>query len=86
MAETKPLTKLVRPLPKGQITLPVEFNASRRGLQILTDSGMVAEGQMHYARNVLTAASLTYITVLAQALAQVMYYVYLLGGRRRRRR
>jgi Zn-dependent membrane protease YugP len=68
------------------ITLPVEFNASRRGLQLLADSGMVAEGQMRYARNVLTAASLTYVAALAQALAQVMYYVYLLSGRRRRRR
>jgi Zn-dependent membrane protease YugP len=68
------------------ITLPVEFNASRRGLQLLTESGMVAEGEMRYARNVLTAASLTYIAALAQAVAQVMYYVYLLGGRRRRRR
>jgi Zn-dependent membrane protease YugP len=40
---------------------------------------------MRYARNVLTAAALTYIAALAQAMAQVMYYVYLLSGRRRRR-
>ncbi|MBN1579158.1 MAG: zinc metallopeptidase [Anaerolineae bacterium] len=68
------------------ITLPVEFNASRRGLQLLTDSGLVVEGEMRYARNVLTAASLTYIAALAQAVGQVMYYVYILSGRRRRRR
>ncbi len=68
------------------ITLPVEFNASRRGLRLLAGSGMVAEGQMRYARNVLTAAALTYIAALAQALGQVLYYVYLLSGRRRRRR
>jgi hypothetical protein len=67
------------------VTLPVEFNASRRGLRLLADSGLVAEEQMRYARNVLTAAALTYIAALIQALAQVMYYVYLLSGRRRRR-
>jgi len=67
------------------ITLPVEFNASRRGLQLLADSGLVAQGQMRYARNVLSAAALTYVAALAQAMAQVMYYVYLLSGRRRRR-
>ena len=67
------------------VTLPVEFNASRRGLALLSESGLVMEGQMRYARNVLTAAALTYIAALAQALSQVMYYVYLLSGRRRRR-
>ena len=42
---------------------------------------------MGYARNVLYAAALTYIAALAQALAQVMYYVYMLsGGRSRRQR
>jgi uncharacterized protein len=69
------------------ITLPVEFNASRRGLALLADSELVASSQMGYARNVLSAAALTYIAALAQALAQVMYYVFMLsGGRSRRRR
>jgi len=67
------------------ITLPVEFNASRRGLQLLSESGLVGEGKIKYARNVLTAAALTYIAALIQAVAQVMYYVYLLSGRRRKR-
>jgi Zn-dependent membrane protease YugP len=67
------------------ITLPIEFNASRRGLALLASSGLVMESQMGYARNVLYAAALTYIAALAQALAQVMYYVFLLSGRRRRR-
>jgi len=67
------------------VTLPVELNASRRALQLLTDSGLVSQRQMGYVRNVLTAAALTYVAALAQAVAQVMYYVYLLGGRRRRR-
>jgi Zn-dependent membrane protease YugP len=68
------------------VTLPVEFNASRRGLRLLADSGLVAEAQMGYARNVLTAAALTYVAALVQAVAQVLYFVYRLSGRRRRRR
>jgi Zn-dependent membrane protease YugP len=68
------------------VTLPVEFNASRRGLQLLARSGMVTEQNMGYARNVLRAAALTYVAALAQALAQVLYFVYLLSGSRRRRR
>jgi Zn-dependent membrane protease YugP len=68
------------------VTLPVEFNASRRGLTLLTGSGLVAEGEMKYARNVLTAAALTYVAALAQALGQVLYFVFLLSGSRRRRR
>jgi Zn-dependent membrane protease YugP len=67
------------------VTLPVELNASGRGLKLLARSGLVAESQMGYARNVLRAAALTYIAALAQALAQVMYFVFLLSGRRRRR-
>lgn len=67
------------------VTLPVEFNASRRGLGLLAESGLVMEGEMGYARNVLNAAALTYVAALAQALGQVMYYVFLLTGRRRRR-
>jgi Zn-dependent membrane protease YugP len=67
------------------ITLPVEFNASRRGLALLSDYEMVMPDRMVYARNVLYAAALTYIAALAQSLAQVMYWVYVLSGRRRRR-
>jgi len=67
------------------VTLPVELNASRRGLQLLGQSGLVADENMGVARNVLRAAALTYVAALAQAIGQVLYYVYLLSGRRRRR-
>ena len=67
------------------VTLPVEINASRRGLRLLTESGLVAEGEMRFARNVLTAAALTYVAALAQAIGQVLYFVFLLTGGRRRR-
>jgi Zn-dependent membrane protease YugP len=68
------------------VTLPVELNASRRGLRLLSDSGLVVQENMRVARNVLTAAALTYVAALAQALGQVLYWVYLLSGSRRRRR
>ena len=67
------------------VTLPVELNASRRGLQLLGQSGLVADEHMGVARGVLRAAALTYVAALAQAIGQVLYYVYLLSGRRRRR-
>jgi Zn-dependent membrane protease YugP len=67
------------------ITLPVELNASRRGLALLTDSGLVAQSEMVYARNVLYAAALTYIAALVQAIGQVLYFVFLLNRGRRRR-
>ena len=67
------------------ITLPVELDATRRGIRLLGNSGLVAEENMGTARAVLRAAALTYVAALAQALGQVLYYVYLLSGRRRRR-
>jgi len=69
------------------VTLPVELNASRRGIALLSEMELVGQGQMGVARTVLYAAALTYIAQLAQALAQVLYYVFILSrGRSRRRR
>ena len=69
------------------VTLPVELNASRRGIALLSEMELVGQGQIGVARNVLYAAALTYIAALAQALAQVLYYVFILSrGRSRRRR
>lgn len=62
------------------ITLPVEFNASRRALQTLEVSGVMAPEQISGARQVLTAAALTYV---AGALISIMYLVYYLGLARR---
>ena len=67
------------------VTLPVEFDASRRGLAMLTDSELVAPSEMRYARNVLYAAALSYVAGLLQAVGQVLYYVYRLNRGRRRR-
>lgn len=67
------------------VTLPVELNASRRGLQLLDQSGILTnQAEKKQARRVLTAAALTYVAALAQAISTLLYYVFLLGGGRRR--
>jgi hypothetical protein len=68
------------------VTLPVEINASRRGLRLLEQSGILAtDDERRQARQVLMAAALTYVAALAQALSTLLYFVSLLGGGRRRR-
>lgn len=68
------------------VTLPVELNASRRGMQMLEQSGILTTAdERKKARRVLTAAALTYVAALAQAVSTMLYYVMLLSGGRRRR-
>jgi hypothetical protein len=57
-------------------TLPVEFNASSRALQMLRSSALVGQGEVDAAKAVLTAAALTYVAAAAQALSQLLYYVF----------
>lgn len=66
------------------VTLPVEFNASRRGLAMLQTSGILSAHEIPAAKKVLDAAALTYVAAAAQAVLQVLYYVSLVGGFRRR--
>ncbi|MBN1574031.1 MAG: zinc metallopeptidase [Deltaproteobacteria bacterium] len=66
------------------ITLPVEFNASRRALAALSSSGMLMEEEVSGARKVLSAAALTYVAAAAAAVLQLLYFLLrfgLLGGR-----
>lgn len=65
------------------VTLPVEFNASRRALAILDDTGMLSREEHAGAKKVLTAAAMTYVAATAVALAQLLRLVILFGGRRR---
>jgi len=68
------------------VTLPVEINASRRGLRLLERSGILTgPAEKKKARRVLAAAALTYVAALAQAVSTLLYYVFLLGGGGRRR-
>jgi Zn-dependent membrane protease YugP len=62
------------------VTLPVEFDASRRAVAALESQMLVAPDQISGARSVLTAAAMTYV---AAALISVMYLFYYLGLARR---
>jgi Zn-dependent membrane protease YugP len=65
-------------------TLPVELNASQRARKLLTDSGLInGEDEMRGVSNVLNAAALTYVAALVTALMQLLYFVNMVGGRRR---
>jgi Zn-dependent membrane protease YugP len=57
------------------VTLPVEFDASKRALVALSTTGMLPEEQVAGARNVLTAAALTYIAATLIAIMQLLYWV-----------
>ncbi len=68
------------------VTLPVEIDASRRALRLLRETGILqTEQELRGAKQVLTAAALTYVAALAQAISTLLYYVFLLSGGRRRR-
>jgi Zn-dependent membrane protease YugP len=63
-------------------TLPVEFNASTRGLAMLQQARILSPAEIPAARNVLRAAALTYVAAAAQSVGQLMYYLALAGRRR----
>jgi len=65
------------------ITLPVEFNASRRAMTILADSGHFSDEQLRASRKVLSAAALTYVAALASSLLSLLRLVIIAGGRSR---
>lgn len=66
------------------ITLPVEFNASRRALQTIESANLLTEEEQRGAKKTLTAAALTYVAATAVALAQLLRLIAIFGGRRRR--
>lgn len=67
------------------VTLPVEFNASRRALRILGEQGILSESELPYTRKVLQAAALTYVASAASAILQLLRLILLFGGRDRDR-
>ncbi len=67
------------------VTLPVEFNASKRALQVIESGGLLAGDEYNGAKKVLTAAALTYVAALATAIINLLYYVFRLLGNSRRR-
>ena len=66
------------------VTLPVEFNASRRAMEAIEGCGILTQDEQRGARKTLTAAAMTYVAATATALAQLLRLVLLFGGRRRR--
>ena len=65
------------------LTLPVEIDASRRGLALLHEAGLTADSQdVSGSRQVLTAAALTYVAAFITALLTLLYYISLAQDRR----
>jgi len=67
------------------ITLPVEFDASKRALVALESGGLVTGAELAGARKVLSAAAMTYVAAFVTSLLTLLYWAYrlgLLGGRR----
>ena len=68
------------------VTLPVEFNASRRAMRCLTNSGTMTEEQLKGSRRVLSAAAMTYVAALAAGLLSLLRLLLLAGRFSRRNR
>jgi len=65
------------------VTLPVEFNATKRAKAWLADSGIIYSSDTEGINKVLDSAALTYVASAAQSISTVLYYALLLSGRRR---
>ena len=65
------------------VTLPVEFNASRRAVAAIEQGGILYEDELAGARKTLTAAALTYVAAAATSLAQLLRLLAIYGRRRR---
>ena len=67
------------------VTLPTEFNASKRALVAIKEGGILYEDEIGYAEEVLKAAALTYVAALASSLSQILRLFLILGRTNRRR-
>ena len=67
------------------VTLPVEFNASRRAMQAIESANLLTEEEQKGARKTLSAAAMTYVAATATALAQLLRLILLYGNRGNRR-
>lgn len=65
------------------VTLPVEFDASRRALVMLRTQGILADDELKYTRRVLKSAALTYVASAAAAILQLIRIILITNGRRR---
>lgn len=65
------------------ITLPVEFDASKRAKELLVHQGVISSQEVKSVSSVLDAAALTYVAGAIQAVSTLLYYAFLLFGMRR---
>ena len=63
------------------VTLPVEFDASRRAKELLVSQGIVSSAEMKGVNAVLDAAALTYVAAAAQAITQLLYFLTVMNRR-----
>ena len=66
------------------ITLPVEFNASSRAVQLVDQLGILSGQEVQQTRSVLGAAALTYVAAAPASVLQLLRLIILFGGNRRR--
>lgn len=64
------------------VTLPVEFNASRRAITILDESMMLYEDEIGPAKKVLRSAAMTYVAAVAATALQLLRFLLILNSRR----
>ena len=64
------------------VTLPVEFDASRRAKKLLHSEGILFQDELQGVDKVLDAAALTYVAAAISAIGTMLYYVFILLGRR----
>ena len=64
------------------VTLPTEFNASSRALKTIEETNLLQGEEFRQAKQVLSAAAMTYVAALAVSLAQLMRFLIIVGGRR----
>jgi len=64
------------------VTLPVEFNASSRAMELLDSNGFVVREEYNSAKSVLNAAALTYVAAMAVAVSQLIRFIILRNSRR----
>ena len=65
------------------VTLPVEFNASRRAITSITECNILSDDERNGAQKTLRAAAMTYVAATAVALMQLLRLILLFGGRKR---
>lgn len=66
------------------LTLPTEFNASRRALASIENSELLYGEELEGAKKVLSAAALTYVAALSVSIMQLLHLLMIVGGGRRR--